>query len=327
MEKSKRVEWLYKAKWGVFMHYLGSMYFDPGIDNPMKANRPPNNPSSEEWNAQIDNFDVKRLVSQLVDIECKYFVFTIGQISGHYASPNSTYDEITGVIPSKCSKRDLVKDLYTELHHHGIKLMVYFTGDAPRLDKKATKALEWKIWKPWWEKLARYSKKPKLENFQRKWESIIREYSLRWGKNIHGWWIDGCYTPKSMYGKKREPNIHSFANALRAGNPDSIITFNPGVKVPVICNTVEEDYTAGEIAEELPDCPGRWVKQAQYHILTYLGSFWGHGHPRFTAKFVRDYTQKTNSKGGVVTWDVTPTRRGTIKESHMKVLKNLISSE
>lgn len=306
MKKSDHVEWFYKAKWGVFIHYLGQP-----------------SESSEEWNSRINNFNVEGLVKQLVELKVKYLIITIGQISGHYCAPNKIYDSITKIQPSKCSKRDLIKDLYAELNKHDIKLMTYFPSDAPRHDEIATKALGWKHWKKSWEKWAFLSKAPKQAGFQRKWESIIREYSLRWGKNIHGWWIDGCYAPKSMYLKDSEPNFRSFAKALRAGNPESIIAFNPGVKVPVISLTEEEDYTAGEIAEKLTDCPGRWINQIQFHILTYLGKYWGQGEPRFSPEFIKDYVDKINSKGGVISWDVGTDNKGLILPDLFECLKVL----
>ena len=75
---------------------------------------------------------------------------------------------------------------------------------------------------------------PRLVEFQRRWESIIREWSLRWGQDVSGWWIDGCYFPDQMYRFDDEPNFASFAAALKAGNPQAIVAFNPGVKVPVV---------------------------------------------------------------------------------------------
>ena len=44
---------------------------------------------------------------------------------------------------------------------------------------------------------------------------------------------------------------------------------NVRTKVPVICHSEHEDYTAGEISEAFPvrsTCPGRWLDGAQYHI-------------------------------------------------------------
>ena len=51
----------------------------------------------------------------------------------------------------------------------------------------------------------------RLAEFQRKWEAVIREWSLRWGKSVSGWWIDGCYFADQMYRFDDEPNFASFA--------------------------------------------------------------------------------------------------------------------
>ena len=50
-----------------------------------------------------------------------------------------------------------------------------------------------------------------------------------------------------MYRFDDEPNFSSFAAALRAGDPDPIVAFNPGVRVPVVAHTKHEDYVAGEV--------------------------------------------------------------------------------
>ena len=95
------------------------------------------------------------------------------------------------------------------------------------------------------------------------------------------------------------PNFTSFAAAARAGNPDSIVAFNPGVQNPIITLTPEEDYTAGEINE--PDkvvCGGRWVGQAQFHMLSYLGPSWCRKPPRFTAAQVVAITKESRISGG-----------------------------
>jgi hypothetical protein len=116
----------------------------------------------------------------------------------------------------------------------------------------------------------------------------------------------------------------SFAAALRAGNPESIIAFNPGVKVPVIAYCDEEDYTAGEIDKVLPhEHPNRWINDEQYHILTYLGKWWGEGQPRFDTAFVREYTKQILSHEGVMSWDVGVTRKGLILPELVNVLHGL----
>ena len=52
--------------------------------------------------------------------------------SGYYLTPNAAYDRLVGTTPSKCSRRDLVADLYEPLHRRGIKLMVYLPSEIGR---------------------------------------------------------------------------------------------------------------------------------------------------------------------------------------------------
>src|SRR5208282_1314717 len=77
-----RADWMYQARWGVFMHYLGST-----------------NLSAAEWNRMIEGFDVESLAEQLHSAGAGYLVITLGQNSGHYLSPNQTYDSFVGIRP------------------------------------------------------------------------------------------------------------------------------------------------------------------------------------------------------------------------------------
>jgi len=300
-------DWFKDAGWGVFTHYL------TGRET-----------TAEEWNKQVDSFDVDRLAQQLESTGTKYYFMTIGQNSGHYCSPNETYDSLVGIYPSRCSKRDLIMDIYDALAPRGIRMLVYLPSGAPAMDPVAMEKLAWKWgfaggWPSWGGERTG----ERLAAFQLKWEAIIREWSLRWGRRIAGWWFDGCYFPDEMYRHPDPPNFCSFAAAAKAGNPDSIVAFNPGVKTPVISMTEHEDYTAGEISEAFPVCPGRWVNGAQYHVLSYLGTRWGGGNPRFCSEFVLGYTADVNAKGGVVTWDVPVTETGLIPQPFIDQLAML----
>ncbi len=299
-------DWFREAGWGVFTHYLADK-----------------ETTAHKWNKQVDRLDARTLAEQLESVGARYYFITIGQNSGHYCSPNSTYDSFVGIQPSKCSRRDLISDIHEVLEAKDVRLMVYLPSGGPADDRPAIRRLEWRWglkgnWpggtEPTGERLA---------SFQRKWEAVVREWSLRWGKKVWGWWVDGCYFSDSMYRHPDPPNFQSFAQALKAGNPDAIVAFNPGVKAPVVSLTEHEDYTAGEISNAFQVCPGRWVGRAQYHILSYLGTNWARGPPRFVDEFVAGYTADVNSKGGVVTWDVPIHKDGSIPEPFLAQLRVL----
>jgi len=345
--KRANTDWMKDAKYGIFCHYLAdSAALQMNVTG-----------SADDWNAQVDSFDVERFAKEANDTGAKYVCITLGQNSGFYCSPNSTYDSIVG-LPSKLSKRDLVKDLYTELALYGIKTMVYLPSGAPCRDTNAMEKLRYQPEfdpRPLGVRIGSYSTDPnnpcddRLSEFQRNWEAVISEWSTRWGKNVCGWWIDGVYLPEQLYGNSDEPNFKSFAKAMKAGNPDSVVAFNFGVKPKIMSITPYEDYTAGEadglIADYLYGPMERFTKAndtfeeamergknnthieegAQLQILSYLGKCWGFGEPRFPDALVKAYTDYINSLGGCVTWDVPISKDGKIPDQFLKQLKCLKS--
>jgi len=300
-----RADWMPQAQWGVMTHYLADWQ---SRDHNLTM-------SVDQWNKMVDGFDVEGMAKALESAGARYYQISIGQNSGYYLSPNATYDKIAGIQPSKCSRRDLVADLYEALSKRGIRLMVYLPSGAPAGDKAADAALEWKN-----------GPVPNRE-FQRKWEQVIREWSLRWGKKVAGWWFDGCYFPNSMYRSADPPNFASFAAAARAGNPDAAIAFNPGVVYRMLSLTPYEDFTAGEI--DKPDLVtirrtvGGKVDGTQIQMLSYLGQTWGRGEPRFTVGQVIAYTKKIRDAGGAVTWDVPVGLNGAISQPFLDQLAAL----
>jgi alpha-L-fucosidase len=265
----------------------------------------------EEWNQRIDHFDVENLAKQLESVGARYFFITLGQNSGFYLSPNKTYDRIVGYEPSRCSRRDLVADLYKALEPRNIRLMVYLPAGAPDRDARAMEKLEWR-------------KGPyRNREFQVKWESVIREWSTRWGKHVHGWWFDGCYWPNTMYRNKEAPNFESFAAAARAGNAESLVAFNPGVINPIITVTPYEDYTAGEI-NDVEHVAARRRDGAQPHMLSYLGSTWSAGAaPRYEDSQIVAWTVALVQKDVVVTYDVPRGSDGLIPEAFLAQLRKI----
>jgi 3-methyl-2-oxobutanoate hydroxymethyltransferase len=56
---------------------------------------------------------------------------------------------------------------------------------------------------------------------------VIQEWSDRYGDKVAGWWFDGGYD----HIKFNEAIAQTYAKAVKHGNPNAIVTFNPGVRL------------------------------------------------------------------------------------------------
>ncbi|MBQ7176570.1 MAG: hypothetical protein IJS08_04070 [Victivallales bacterium] len=312
------------AHYGFFFHFLntGNTLAPPPAGGQMPS-------SIQTWDEKVASFDVDRFATQLKELKADYAFITLGQNSGYYCSPNQYYDKLLG--RRQTSKRDLVLDFANALEKQGIDLYVYTTSMCPMGDTLAIKALQ--ALPPWnsnknygnYEKVKHLRvEDPRLKFFMNAWNEIHREWSLRFGKKVKGWWVDGCYFPKEMYDFPDEPNGASFMAAMRAGNPDAVITFNPGAAPPPRRNYPgdDEDYTAGEINNpQFNVLKGPYIDGLRYHILTYVGSTWGRGPVRGTGAELAALTRNITDTGGVVSWDLPFTTAG-IDDDLFSVLKD-----
>ena len=298
-----RASWMKDAKWGVMIHYQAEW---------LAAENHLDSITVDKWNELIDNFDCEGLAKQLSDVGAGYLIITVRHSPSLLIAPNSMYDHYTGQVPSRCSKRDLVEDLYDALHKYGIKLIAYFPSSFNNGNPAEIKGF------------ALDSKDERKAESILRWQEVVREYSMRWGDKVSGWWIDGCYRPNTMFRHPDIPNFASMAAAARAGNPNSCVAFNPGVFPRIMSMTPYEDYTAGEIND-----PGsiKWkynnngmIDGRQIQILSFLGRFWGVGDPRFTDEEAVKYSLDINKVGGAITWDCPVNPSGLIKEPFIKQL-------
>jgi hypothetical protein len=291
-------DWFSQAQFGIFMHFL------PGSSAGLK---------------QVGQFDVKALANQLEEMGPGYFVLTLGQNSGYFNSPNATYDRQTGHAPGeRCSARDLPLDLYAALHAKKIRLMLYLPCQVPNGDRRAQKAFG----------LAEGPKDQPLSlSFAEKWSEVIQEWADRYGDKVAGWWFDGGYEHIGFNNSIGE----AYALAVKHGNPNAIVTFNPGVKV--IRWTKAEDYTAGELNEPLSVIPpGRWLDGSQWHTLTYLGDTWARRNTRFSDAQWIDWARQVTEKQGVFTLDVGPNYDpaigpiGSLSETQVKQVRAIAAA-
>lgn len=308
-----RAAWLQDAKWGAMIHYQPEwLAQENGLEEV----------TVEKWNELVDNFDVDGLAEQLAEAGAGYLIMTVRHGPVFFLGQNATYDRYTGQVPSRGSKRDLMVDLADALAKHDIKLIAYFFGQAPCFNDAEIEGFQ--------SGRAAYYRSGAFDRNAEalsRWQEVLKEYSLRWGDKVAGWWIDATYRPNTIYRHPDAPNFESFSAALRSGNPDAIVCYNPGRFPRLMSITPHEDYTAGEVNDptrlEFRYRHEGKIDGAQIHALSFLGKFWGQGDPRFTDEQIAEYTANVVKVRGAFTWDVPVNPNGLIKEPFFKQLKAL----
>lgn len=292
-----KTDWFKNAGYGVFVHYLEGIQNDTEHLQSLGKNTP--------WDECVRDFDTERFADAVQESGAEYVIFTVMQISRFMIAPNATFDRITGYQPGEaCATRDLIEDLYRSLNSRGIKLMLYWTGDGPRVDEKAGTAYG--------------CGNPVSKEFVQKWADTFREYGERYGDKVAGIWCDGCY---SFIGYDEE-KLGILAEGLRAGSDKRIIALNPGVDPKVQAYTPHEDYTCGEqnIFHEVP--VERFINGEQWHILSFLSkTWWGDPGVGYSKSQFAEYVRNVNQRGGVVSVDIMVYRDGGLDRSQVELLK------
>lgn len=308
-------DWFMQGKFGLFVQWL---YGGGDITG--------------DWNTLVDNFDVDYFAKQVSETGAKYVIFTLGQNSGYFASPNATYDSLVGrtASTSKMSTRDLPADLYDALNPYGIKLMLYLPARSPSDDPGAVAALGDPT--PIYDHLA-------PQAFQAKWESIIQEWSDRYGSKVAGWWFDGTYNNGAMYGKPdisqaytdytAAHNFQTFAAAAKHGNADAIVSFDPGLSVEAPMTT-HADYITGEqnllqyVPSQYNAAPySRWIGGVQWSETAYQGYDWARNGLKYSTLDLTNYFSTVTNQSGVISIGPNVSKEGHINSPQYAQLVNM----
>lgn len=297
-------DWFKDAGYGIMVHYLKEAIVPNG--------------GSKEWNDAVNSFDVDKFARQAKEAGAGYVMFTLGQNSGYYCSPNASFDRIVGIKPGDlCSNRDLPMDLMEELKKYNIPLILYLPSNPPVGNKLVSVKFKY-VYGNGKDSATSQFNQPILED-------MIREWSLRYGNGVKGWWFDGLYAWNAIRSTRMDMllkhNISTHTIAAKAGNKNSIVTFNYGFgKIQV--NTPYCDYSSGEkkTIDEFPE--GRWVKDGvQWFLFTYLGEKWGGHGQQFETDTLVSKTQKIISNGGVLCLEVVTDSKGEILPHHFEQIK------
>ena len=235
-------------------------------------------------------FQVETVASQAKEAGASWFLLTLHHQNWIMLAPNATLDRLLG-NKNYTAKRDVPLELQRQLENKGIKMMLYVNL---RFDPRSAVSDEVRQAMGGW---------PPNDKLVHNIAAVYREFSLRYGKSVSGWWIDGEQL-RTEWGKtpQREKWFKEIADALRAGNPKALVTFNPGVMIERY--SMVEDYTAGE-KQDLNSFPAdRWLDGDQWHVWTYLGEWWNSTGTRFSDQELGEYVSRVTSRGGALTFSV-----------------------
>ena len=317
LSTASRTEWM-PGLWGLMVHWIA-----PGP-------KPERGEWIEDLNTAVDAFDLDGFLADFASTSADFLMFTVGQNTGFYASPNATLDALAG--PGHCSRRDLVMEIARGVKSLGKRLILYLPGEVNR----PVSVHEAFAWNP-----------EDQSEFQRRYTAFIAEYSRRFGNLVDGWWFDGCYEWPEFPNKDRDWAL--WIAAARTGNPEAPVAFNDGcyycgfVKPPY----PEQDYLSGECWDIMDgkivvghegETSTLWPteryvtgSQCQFHlqIPIDLDGLWYHEQtgtmagPRYVDEELFPLLNRTLDVGGLVTLNAGVYQNGRINPPTLEQLRRL----
>jgi hypothetical protein len=269
--ENPRVQWM-KGKYGLMVHWIA-----PGPP-------PQYGTYIKDLNEAVNGFKIDEFMADFDKTGAEWLIFTIGQNRGYYSSPNSVIDSLAG--PGHTSHRDLVLEIAKALKQRGKKFIAYLPCEV-RGNSSMQKGFGWNT-------------QPGTDQaqFQDKYLRAIREWAVRYGEYLDGWWFDGCYSWDAFPNKYMKWG--KWYEATRAGNKNVVLAFNPGLASegenikPIL---PEHDYLAGEIivlingkirlgrvnedpkALFMPETAYVKGTKCLYHALVPIDAYWWHKSP------------------------------------------------
>ena len=263
-----RTAWM-SGRYGVMSHWLF-----PGV-------LPERGRPARSLDEAVEAFDLGRTLADFEASGAEWYLFTLGQNTGMYASPNAVIEALAG--PGHCSRRDLALELAQGVHGLGKRFIAYLPCEVAA-NTSLHAGFQWNS-----------AEGTDQAAFQRAYCGAVAEWARRFGDLLDGWWFDGCYTWPAFHSRGMDWN--QWYQAARAGNPAAALTFNDGSFCVGNLQPVqpEHDYLSGEIemlssgrirlgrasAAETHLPAGRFVpgSTCQWHGLLPVDCFWMHGAP------------------------------------------------
>lgn len=287
-DRQNKTDWFKDSKYGIFLHYLFDM-------------------------EQMKEFNAEKFAEDVNKMGVGYVIFTLGQNSGFYCGPNATYEKIAGYPKgSKCYEGDVPMQAAKALEKYNIKLMLYLPSHMPSQDNEASIkfGVDQSIEDPMWSM---------TEESVKNWCSVVKDWSIHYGKNIYGWWFDGFYDLIKL----DERLAKYYKKAILAGNEDSILALNAGLVNKIEPANKYCDYTAGEFDFYGSMPTDRFVNGSQWHIASFIGKNWLDKSCVVDNKWMADYIRDVNANNGVVSVGLYVAPDGSFSDDQLNYMINI----
>lgn len=313
-------DWLRDGRYGMMVHWIA-----PGP-------APEHGERVTDLDRAVDGFDLDAFLDQFGASGAAWLIFTIGQNTGCYASPNATLDRLAG--PGHCSRRDLVGEIARGVHDLGKRFIAYLPAEVAA-PTALHEAFAWNT-----------AEGTDQRAFQPRYRAFFQEYAERLGPLLDGWWFDGVYTWPVLH--NRHYDWPAWFASARAGNPDAVIALNDGSFCTGKTDPVTplQDYFSGEVNDlkegqiqlgwagddrplYLP--PARFVPgtEVQWHALVPIDCGWAHETPgpmeppRYADEDLFSFVRRCHAVGGAVTLNVGIYQDGRLGEATLAQLRRL----
>lgn len=300
-------EWM-KGAFGIMMHIL------PDSSSIGRINR---------------NMSAKAIIDQVEEAGADYFLVSIGQMSGYYLGPNERFSSIVSALPDRrFTDTDFIKEFADECRARGMKFMVYVPTFPPNTVRNRN-GWDWTDFG-----MPEADIQVHTRDSAMLWASVLREWSVRYGDLIDGWWVDG--------GAMRTVDIEVFEMlgcALRVGNAKAAVAYNSGATFENVCqyNGTEQLFPFGKDESDeqlwnkenwlLPSTEVDWNRDLQWTMLTLIGKGWmNNDFPRtrvYPPELWAEYYKAIQKEDGLLLLDVpiNTSTDYTITNEAMEILK------
>ncbi len=306
--------------------------------------------------ADMDSWDADILADQIAEMPgVTYVIFNLSDAAhgDAYVAPHSVLSLLTpGATPTSpdndpMNGRDLFMDMAVAFQARGIKVIAYCATQGPAMLKHgAANAYDGvedadgnftsQAMDNWAAYVTQEYGDTSIDTYKTAYaEVIIDEYAERYGTLIDGWLFDHA----------SNGNIPLLHDTVKTYNPDAVLAFNDGQKVPLINNNPGyEDYTFGHptpIAQlnssdavNLPmltaiedTAEGYFEADNEVslgHMFIPIQETWNSGDLVWTQEQGSDWLGRCLKAGGAWTWNVDVTDSQSILRTDTVVLMNEI---